>query len=96
MCKAIGEESFIYKDKNFWKKLLNYKINKTINNYTNKALDEEMKSAEKQSNNNIQKITDNVKYIIDIGTGARNISKLREKKRKRNQKQRIIKNNKRF
>ena len=82
LCKAIGEESFIYKDKNFWKKLLNYKINKTINNYTNKALDEEMKSAEKQSNNNIQKITDNVKYIIDIGTGARNISKLREKKEK--------------
>ena len=84
LCKAISDErnSNFFKDKNFWKNLLNYKINKIINNYTNKALNEEMQSSKNQINTNIKKMTDTVKYIIDLGTGARNLSKLREKKEK--------------
>jgi len=66
-------------NKNFWKNLLNYQINKIINNYTNKALNEEMENSKKQVNNNIKNLTDTVRYIIDLGTGARNLSKLREK-----------------
>ena len=84
LCKAISEDrnSNFFKQKNFWKNLLNYKINKTVNNYTNKALNEEMQNSKKQVNTNIQNLKDTVKYIIDIGTGARNLSKLREKKEK--------------
>ena len=83
VCKAISDDrnSNNFKDINFWKKLLNFKINKMISLYTNKALDEEMQNSQKQ-NTNIQKVTDTVKYILDIGTGARNIRNLREKKEK--------------
>ena len=84
LCKAISDDrnSNYFKEKNFWKNLLNYQINKTINNYTNKALNEEIQTSKKQVNTNIQNLTSTVKYIIDIGTGARNLSKLREKKEK--------------
>ena len=84
LCKAISDDrnSNFFKEKNFWKNLLNYQINKTINNYTNKALNEEIQTSKKQVNTNIQNLTSTVKYIIDIGTGARNLSKLREKKEK--------------
>ena len=84
LCKAISNDrnSNFFKDKNFWKNLLNYQINKIINNYTNKALNEEMQHPKTQVNNNIKNWTDTVKYIIDLGTGARNLSKLREKKEK--------------
>ena len=84
LCKAITDDrnSNNFKDQNFWKKLLNYKINKTITNYTNKALNEEMQASQKQANTNMQKVTDTVKYIIDIGTGAKNLRALREKKEK--------------
>ena len=84
LCKVIADDkdSNCFKDPSFWKKLLNYKINKTIENYTNKALEEEMQNSQKKANTNIQKLTDTVKYIIDLGTGARNISNLREKKEK--------------
>ena len=84
LCKTISDDrnSNIFKDINFWKKILNYKINKMITIYTNKALDEEMQTSNKKINTNIQKVTDTVKYIIDIGTGARNFRNLREKKEK--------------
>ena len=84
LCKAISNDrnSNFFKEKNFWKNLLNYQINKIINNYTNKAVNEEIQSSKKQVNTNIQNLTSTVKYIIDIGTGARNLSKLREKKEK--------------
>ena len=84
LCKSISEDrnSNFFKDKNFWKNLLNYQINKIINNYTNKALNKEMENSKKQVNNNIKSLTNTVKYIIDLGTGARNLSKLREKKEK--------------
>ena len=76
LCKAISDDrnSNFFKEKNFWKNLLNYQINKTINNYTNKALNEEIQTSKKQVNTNIQNLTSTVKYIIDIGTGARNLS----------------------
>ena len=84
LCKAISDDrnSNFFKEKNFWKNLLNYQINKIINNYTNKALNDEIQSSKKQVNTNIQNLTSTMKYIIDIGTGARNLSKLREKKEK--------------
>ena len=84
LCKSISNDrnSNFFKDKNFWKNLLNYQINKIINNYTNKALNEEMETSKNKINNNIQNLTNTVKYIIDLGTGARNLSKLREKKEK--------------
>ena len=82
LCKVIGNDrnSNRFKDKTFWKNLMVYKINKTINNYVNIAVDEEMQNSQKQGNTNMQKVTDTVKYIIDIGTGARNLSKIRERK----------------
>ena len=50
LCKAISNDrnSNFFKDKNFWKNLLNYQINKIINNYTNKALNEEMQHPKTQ------------------------------------------------
>ena len=82
LCKSISDDrnSNFFKDKNFWKNLLNYQINKIINNYTNKALNEEMETSKSKVNNNIKNLTNTVRYIIDLGTGARNLSKLREKK----------------
>ena len=93
LCKGISDDrNFnIFKDKIFWKKLLIFKINKAITNLTNQALNEETKNTQKQVNNNIQKITDDVKFIIDIGTGARNFSKLREKKEKEIKKKELLK-----
>ena len=84
LCKAIADDkdSNVFKDSSFWKKLLNYKIKKTIEISTNKALEEEMQNSQKKANTNIKKLTDTVKYIIDLGTGARNINNLREKKEK--------------
>ena len=84
LCKAIANDrnSHRFKDKIFWKNLMIYKINKTINNYVNMALEEEMQNSQKQVNTNMQKVTDTVKYIIDIGTGARNLDKIRERKEK--------------
>ena len=84
LCKAIANDrnSNKFKDINFWKNLLNFKINITITNYVNIALEEEIQNSQKQINTNMQKVTDTVKYIIDIGTGERNLSKLREKKEK--------------
>ena len=92
LCKAISDDrnSNNFKDINFWKKLLNYKINKMISLYTNKALDEETQNAQKQ-NTNIQKVTDTVKYIIDLGTGARNLRNVREKKEKEIQNKELLK-----
>ena len=92
LCKAISEDrnTNFFKDKNFWKNLLNYQINKIINNYTNKALNEEMQNS-KNEINNIKNLTDTVKYIIDLGTGARNLSRLREKKEKEILKKELLK-----
>ena len=82
LCKAISDDrnSNFFKEKNFWKNLLNYQINKTINNYTNKAINEELQTSNKQIKTNYQNLKNTMKYIIDLGTGARNLSKLREKK----------------
>ena len=41
--------------------------------------------------NNIKNLTDTVKYIIDLGTGARNLSRLREKKEKEILKKELLK-----
>ena len=92
LCKSISEDrnTNFFKDKNFWKNLLNYQINKIINNYTNKALNEEMQNS-KNEINNIKNLTDTVKYIIDLGTGARNLSRLREKKEKEILKKELLK-----
>ena len=59
LCKAISNDrnSNFFKEKNFWKNLLNYQINKIINNYTNKAVNEEIQSSKKQVNTNIQNLT---------------------------------------
>ena len=82
LCKAISDDrnSNFFKEKNFWKNLLNYQINKTVNNYTNKAINEELQTSNKQIKTNYQNLKNTMKYIIDLGTGARNLSKLREKK----------------
>ena len=83
LCKVISENNCHYlKEKKFWKKLLIYKINSTIKSLTDMALNEENQSGKNKQTKNLQKVTDTVKFIIDIGTGARNLSKVREQKEK--------------
>ena len=53
---------------------------KKIFDYTNKAINEELQTSNKQIKTNYQNLKNTMKYIIDLGTGARNLSKLREKK----------------
>ena len=85
LCSALGEKSSIFKEKDFWKKLLIFKINASIKKLTNKELKEDSK--EKGKNKRKSKVQGAVKFLIDIGTGislkqSQKEKKIKEKKEK--------------
>ena len=80
LCSVLGEKGNIFKEKNFWKELLIFKINSSIKKLTNKQLKEE--KPKKKS-----KVQGAVKFLIDIGTGgsskqAQKLKLIKEKKEK--------------
>ena len=81
LCSILGEKCNTFKDKDYWKNLLIFKINSNIKKLTNKVLKEEGK------NKRMSKVQGAVKYLIDIGSAlsqkqAKKVKKIKEKKEK--------------
>ena len=85
LCSVLGEKCDTFKEKDYWKNLLIFKINSSIKKLTNKELKEDLK--EKEKNKKKSKVQDAVKFFIDIRKGANSkeaekLKKIREKKEK--------------
>ena len=82
LCSVLSEKNKIFKEKNYWKNLLIFKINSSIKKLTNKELKEDGKDKKRKS-----KVQGAVKFLIDIGTKgsskhAQKLKKIKEKKEK--------------
>ena len=83
LCSVLGEKGNIFKEKEFWKNLLIFKINSSIKKLTDKEMKEDLKEKNKKKS----KVQGAVKFLIDIGTKgsakqAKKLKKIKEKKEK--------------
>ena len=83
LCSVLGEKGNIFKEKEFWKNLLIFKINSSIKKLTDKEMKEDLKEKNKKKS----KVQGAVKFLIDIGTKgsakqATKLKKIKEKKEK--------------
>ncbi len=81
LCSVLGEKCHTFKDKDYWKNLLTFKINSNIKKFINKVLKEEGKNKKKG------KVQGAVKYLIDIGSAlsqkqSKKVKQIKEKKEK--------------
>ena len=85
LCSELGEKCGTFKQKDYWKNLLIFKINSNIEKLTNKELKEDNKDKGKVKRKS--KVQGAVKFLIDLGTGnsskqAQKVKKIKEKKEK--------------
>ena len=68
ICSILAEKCGIFKEKNFWENLFEFKINSTIKKLTDKELKEEnkVKEKEKEKFKPIEKVKGAVKFLKDI------------------------------
>ena len=68
ICSILTEKCNIFKEKNFWENLFEFKINSTIKKLTDKELKEEnkVKEKEKEKFKPIEKVKGAVKFLKDI------------------------------
>ena len=83
LCSVLGEKGNIFKEKEFWKNLLIFKINSSIKKLTDKEMKEDLKEKNKKKS----KVQGAMKFLIDIGTKgsakqAKKLQKIKEKKEK--------------
>ena len=83
LCSVLGEKGNIFKEKEFWKNLLIFKINSSIKKLTDKEMKEDLKEKNKKKS----KVQGAMKFLIDIGTKgsakqAKKLKKIKEKKEK--------------
>ena len=81
LCSVLGEKCHTFKEKDYWKNLLTFKINSNIKKFINKVLKEEGKNKKKG------KVQGAVKYLIDIGSAlsqkqSKKVKQIKEKKEK--------------
>ena len=85
LCSYLGEKCNTFKQKEYWKNLLKFKINESIKKLTNKQLKEDNKDKGKPKRKS--KVQDAVKFLIDLKNTVNNkqaqkIKKIKEKKEK--------------
>ena len=67
LCSTLGEKCDTFKEKDYWKNLLIFKINSSIKKLTNKEFKED---TEKEKSKTKSKVQGAVKYLIQIGKGS--------------------------
>ena len=83
-CSILAEKCHIFRDKDFWENLFEYKMNTIIKNLVNKEMENEAKTKEKIKEKEkdklkpIDKVKGAMKFLADIGTGI--VSKNSNKK----------------
>ena len=71
ICSILAEKCYIFREKNFWENLIEYKINSIMTKLIDKEMKEETKQKEKEKINTINKVKGAaVKFLVDMGIGS--------------------------
>ena len=71
ICSILAQKCHIFREKNFWENLIEYKINSIVTKLIEKEMKEETKQKEKEKINSIDKVKGAaVKFLVDMGIGS--------------------------
>ena len=71
ICSILAEKCHIFREKNFWENLIEYKINSIVTKLIEKEMKEDSKLKEKEKINPIDKVKGAaVKFLVDMGIGS--------------------------